>query len=179
MSFESAKRRLAAVSAAARGHERGTVARITVTSRLVKSGVAASPRLRRADGVELHDRLEEGNIMTEYAVVNPATGETVARYETFTDAQVEEALRTAAVGFGIWWSSPVAERAGMVRRAAELHRERREELAAIIVREMGKVKAPRPRRGRLRRRHHRVLRGSGGRLSPPISRSPSLARARP
>ena len=29
----------------------------------------------------------------------------------------------------------------MVRRAAELHRERREELAAIIVREMGKVKA--------------------------------------
>src|SRR6478609_7205429 len=32
----------------------------------------------------------------------------------------------------------VVERAGRVRRVAELHRERREELAALIVREMGK-----------------------------------------
>src|SRR4249920_1378527 len=79
--------------------------------------------------------------MTEYAVVNPATGETVARYDRFTDAQVEQALRTAEAGFESWRKLPVAERAGMVRRAAELHRERREELAAIIVREMGKVKA--------------------------------------
>jgi len=33
--------------------------------------------------------------MSEYAVVNPATGETVARYDSFTDAQVEQALGTA------------------------------------------------------------------------------------
>jgi len=79
--------------------------------------------------------------MNEYAVVNPATGETVARYNRFTDAQVEQTLRTAEAGFETWRKFPVAERAGMVRRAAELHRERREELAAIIVREMGKVKA--------------------------------------
>ena len=79
--------------------------------------------------------------MIEYAVVNPATGETVARYDSFTDAQVEQALSTAEAGFKTWRKLPVAERAGMVRRAAELHRERREELAAIIVREMGKVKA--------------------------------------
>ena len=79
--------------------------------------------------------------MNEYAVVNPATGETVARYDSFTDAQVEQTLGTAVAGFETWRKLPVAERAGMVRRAAELHRERREELAAIIVREMGKVKA--------------------------------------
>ncbi len=30
--------------------------------------------------------------MSEYAVVNPATGETVARYARLTDAQVEQAL---------------------------------------------------------------------------------------
>src|SRR5437762_8073834 len=76
--------------------------------------------------------------MTAYAVVNPATGETVARYDTFTDAQVEQALRAAAAGFETWRRLPVAERAGIVRRAAELHRERRMELAAVIVREMGK-----------------------------------------
>jgi succinate-semialdehyde dehydrogenase / glutarate-semialdehyde dehydrogenase len=76
--------------------------------------------------------------MSEYAVVNPATGETVARYDTFTDAQVEEALAAAAAAFETWRKVPVAERARMVRRAAELHRERRKDLAAIIVREMGK-----------------------------------------
>jgi succinate-semialdehyde dehydrogenase / glutarate-semialdehyde dehydrogenase len=37
--------------------------------------------------------------MIEYAVVNPATGETVARYDSFTDAQVEQTLRTAEAGF--------------------------------------------------------------------------------
>ena len=76
--------------------------------------------------------------MIEYAVVNPATGETVARYDSFTDAQVEEAIAAAATAFETWRKLPVAERAGMVRRAAELHRERRKELAAIIVREMAR-----------------------------------------
>ena len=76
--------------------------------------------------------------MSEYAVVNPATGETVARYDTFTDAQVEAALAKAQAAFETWRKLPVAERAGIVRRAAELHRERRKDLAAIIVREMGK-----------------------------------------
>jgi succinate-semialdehyde dehydrogenase/glutarate-semialdehyde dehydrogenase len=78
--------------------------------------------------------------VSEYAVVNPATGKTVARYDSFTDAEIEQALGTAEAGFETWRKLPVAERAGMVRRAAELHRQRREELAATIVREMGKVK---------------------------------------
>ncbi len=76
--------------------------------------------------------------MSDYAVVNPATGETVARYDQFTDAQVEDALSRAQAAFEAWRERPVAERAAIVRRAAELHRERRKELAAIITREMGK-----------------------------------------
>ena len=79
--------------------------------------------------------------MSGYAVVDPATGETVARYDSFTDAQVERALAAAEAGFETWRKIPVAERAGLLRRAAELHRKRREELAAIIVREIGRVKA--------------------------------------
>src|SRR6185503_16416090 len=77
--------------------------------------------------------------MSDYAVVNPATGETVARYDQFTDAQVEDALARAQAAFEGWRTVPVAERAAIVRRAAELHRERRKELAAIITREMGKL----------------------------------------
>src|SRR5689334_22980317 len=76
--------------------------------------------------------------MSSYAVTNPATGKTEATYDTFTDAQVEQALASAQSAFVAWRQRPVAERAALVRRAAELHRERRKELAGIITREMGK-----------------------------------------
>ncbi|MBU4464547.1 MAG: aldehyde dehydrogenase family protein, partial [Actinobacteria bacterium] len=76
--------------------------------------------------------------MTDYAVVNPATGETLATYDTFTDAQTDEAVAAAHDAYLIWGKTPVSERAALVRRAAELHRERRDHLAELIVREMGK-----------------------------------------
>ena len=56
-----------------------------------------------------------------------------------TDAELEQALAAAdAAATGWARTSSVAERAALIRRVAELHRERRDELAAIIVREMGK-----------------------------------------
>ncbi len=74
-----------------------------------------------------------------YAVVDPATGATVREYPTATDADIERALSLAAGAYRDWSKqSTVAERAALVRRVAELHNERRDELAAIIVREMGK-----------------------------------------
>ena len=77
--------------------------------------------------------------MSDYAVIDPATGETHATYPTATAEEVEHALATAdgaARGWGR--TSTPAERADLLRRAAQLHRERRDELAKIIVREMGK-----------------------------------------
>ncbi len=76
--------------------------------------------------------------MSDYAVVNPATGETLATYPTNTDEEVRDAVTAADAAYRTWRDVPVAERAALIRRAAELHRERRDELAAIIVREMGK-----------------------------------------
>jgi len=76
--------------------------------------------------------------MTDYAVVNPATGETVASYDTFTDAQIEDAVARAASAAVTWAATATADRAAVIRRIAELHRERKDELGAIIVREMGK-----------------------------------------
>ena len=74
-----------------------------------------------------------------YAVINPATGETLAEYPTMTDAEVPAVVAAADGAYRGWLrSSTPAERAAVIRRVAELHRERREELAAIIVREMGK-----------------------------------------
>ncbi|MCR2815202.1 NAD-dependent succinate-semialdehyde dehydrogenase [Microbacterium jiangjiandongii] len=77
--------------------------------------------------------------MSTYAVVNPATGETLATYPTATDIEVEEALVAADEAARGWLrESSVEERARLLRRVAELHRERRDALAEIIVREMGK-----------------------------------------
>ena len=77
--------------------------------------------------------------MTTYAVINPATGTTERVYETATDAEVESAITRAHAAYRDWSRSrSVAERAGVIRRVAQLHRERREQLADIIVREMGK-----------------------------------------
>ncbi|MBD7956163.1 NAD-dependent succinate-semialdehyde dehydrogenase [Microbacterium sp. Sa4CUA7] len=77
--------------------------------------------------------------MSTYAVVNPATGETLATYPTATADEVEAALTAAAaVAHGWLRESSTDERARLLRRVAELHRERRDDLAAIIVREMGK-----------------------------------------
>ncbi|MDQ1135947.1 succinate-semialdehyde dehydrogenase/glutarate-semialdehyde dehydrogenase [Microbacterium sp. SORGH_AS 1204] len=76
--------------------------------------------------------------MSDYAVVNPATGETIAEYDTLTDAGVQNALASAHDGYRAWSRTSPAERADALRRVADLHRERRDDLAAIIVREMGK-----------------------------------------
>jgi len=77
--------------------------------------------------------------MSDYAVINPATGETLATYPTATDAEVEAAITAADSAYRGWGrSSTAAERAELLRAVARLHRERRDELSAIIVREMGK-----------------------------------------
>jgi succinate-semialdehyde dehydrogenase/glutarate-semialdehyde dehydrogenase len=77
--------------------------------------------------------------MSEYAVTDPATGQTIRHYPTATNEQIEAAIAAAAEAGRTWArSSSVAQRAALVRRVAELHTERREDLAAVIVREMGK-----------------------------------------
>jgi succinate-semialdehyde dehydrogenase/glutarate-semialdehyde dehydrogenase len=75
---------------------------------------------------------------SEYAVVNPATGEQLATYPALSDVELEQKLAASESAYRRWREMPVTERAALVRRAAELHRERRDELAAIAVREMGK-----------------------------------------
>jgi succinate-semialdehyde dehydrogenase / glutarate-semialdehyde dehydrogenase len=77
--------------------------------------------------------------MADYAVVNPATGETVAEYPTISDDDLRDAIASADMAHADWaGSSAVEERAAMVRRVGELHIEQRQRLAEIIVREMGK-----------------------------------------
>jgi succinate-semialdehyde dehydrogenase/glutarate-semialdehyde dehydrogenase len=77
--------------------------------------------------------------MADFAVVNPATGETIKEYETISDAALKDAIAAAYRSEQEWIpTTTIAERAAMVRRVGALHSERREQLAEIIVREMGK-----------------------------------------
>ncbi len=79
---------------------------------------------------------EQGSL---YVVVDPATGEVVREYPTATDNDVETALSATTEAWNTWSkTTTVAERAALIRKVAELHYERKEELGAIIVREMGK-----------------------------------------
>ncbi|WP_158862142.1 NAD-dependent succinate-semialdehyde dehydrogenase [Leifsonia sp. AG29] len=74
-----------------------------------------------------------------YAVINPATGETVKTYDTISDADLDAAIAAADDAYRTWSkTTTVEERGALVRRVGELHIERRQELAEIIVREMGK-----------------------------------------
>jgi succinate-semialdehyde dehydrogenase / glutarate-semialdehyde dehydrogenase len=76
--------------------------------------------------------------MSDYAVVDPATGETIKTYPTIGDAELEAAIGRADAAHEAWSSTSVEDRAAAIRRVAELHTERRQELAEIIRREMGK-----------------------------------------
>ena len=74
-----------------------------------------------------------------YAVINPATGETLASYPDATPEVIEAALASAQRTYTEWSrTTTVAERAALAMRAAALFIERRKELGAIIHREMGK-----------------------------------------
>src|SRR6201987_2464692 len=78
-------------------------------------------------------------VTSMYAVVDPATGETVKEYPTIADDALRGAIGRADQAPREWSpASTVAERASLVRRVGELHSERRKELAEIIVAEMGK-----------------------------------------
>ena len=77
----------------------------------------------------------------EYAVTNPATGETLKTFDVISDDDLKAAIGRAHDVRHAWGrDTSVEERAKVIARVAELHNERKEELGAIITREMGKPK---------------------------------------
>jgi succinate-semialdehyde dehydrogenase / glutarate-semialdehyde dehydrogenase len=70
--------------------------------------------------------------------VDPATGDEVASYPAFTTAEIEAAVAAADQAQRAWRGVSLDERARRLREAARLLRERREEYATLLTREMGK-----------------------------------------
>jgi succinate-semialdehyde dehydrogenase/glutarate-semialdehyde dehydrogenase len=73
-----------------------------------------------------------------YQVTDPATGEVTETFPFATDAEIQDALSSAAGAFAEWRRRPIEERAAIVKRVAELFSERAADLAALITKEMGK-----------------------------------------
>src|SRR3954463_55433 len=73
-----------------------------------------------------------------YATVNPFTGETEKEFPYTETSEIDGIIERAHAAYQEWRNRPVADRAAVVRRAAELMGERRDGLAALITTEMGK-----------------------------------------
>ena len=71
--------------------------------------------------------------------VNPSNySEVIGRVGLMSVEQAEQAMQAASAAFPGWRRTPVRQRAGVLRKAAELMEQRRAELASWIVLEVGK-----------------------------------------
>jgi succinate-semialdehyde dehydrogenase/glutarate-semialdehyde dehydrogenase len=70
--------------------------------------------------------------------INPATGEVLARFDPFTQDEVDHALDEAQDAFVAWRERSFEERAVPMRRLAALLRERADRYGRLITLEMGK-----------------------------------------
>jgi len=74
-----------------------------------------------------------------YKVLNPATGVVEREYDSATDSEIASVLERTDAAFVSWGRLAPKERAAIIHRVADLHDERKVELAALITREMGKI----------------------------------------
>jgi succinate-semialdehyde dehydrogenase/glutarate-semialdehyde dehydrogenase len=90
--------------------------------------------------VQLHIAGEwRGSSSKESAdVLNPATGEAIGSHPMATKADLDEALAAADRGFKVWRKIGAFDRYKIMRKAAELIRERADTIAKIMTMEQGK-----------------------------------------
>src|ERR1700710_921109 len=81
---------------------------------------------------------ERTSTMTEYKVVNPATNETEREFASATDAEVQQLLQRSDQAYRSWRMTTKPDRTKVLLRVAQLYKERIDELAGLITREMGK-----------------------------------------
>ncbi|MFL5690775.1 MAG: aldehyde dehydrogenase family protein, partial [Ktedonobacteraceae bacterium] len=76
--------------------------------------------------------------MMSIKTINPATEEVLETFETYSQAQTNEALQQAHQAFLQWRTTTFAERAKYLHRIAGYLRDHKGKLAQIAVLEMGK-----------------------------------------
>src|SRR6195256_2854017 len=74
-------------------------------------------------------------------VINPATEKPLAHLPHASKADLDEALEAANGGFALGRTTSPYDRAKIMRKAADLMRERHDTIAKVMVQEQGKVYA--------------------------------------
>ena len=77
----------------------------------------------------------EGRVLP---VIDPASGETIGQVAHATQPDFDAALSSVSKGFTAWSAISAFERSKMMRRAADLLRERSDRIASLLTREQGK-----------------------------------------
>ena len=72
--------------------------------------------------------------------INPYTGKTVGEYNEYTTAEVDEIIRKVDQAFHLWKLTSFEQRSVFMKNLQAKLLEKKEELAVVIVSEMGKVK---------------------------------------
>ncbi|MGQ0658980.1 MAG: NAD-dependent succinate-semialdehyde dehydrogenase [Chromatiales bacterium] len=75
----------------------------------------------------------------QFESINPATDERIRSFPVLTNAEIDTALAETHAAHARWAATSFDRRAALMRRAAAVLRERREEFARIITLEMGKL----------------------------------------
>ena len=73
-----------------------------------------------------------------FTVVNPATGSAIGEVPLASTADLDEALQAAEQAYPLWRATAVDARAAILRKTAELLRERAEPIARLMTQEQGK-----------------------------------------
>ncbi|HEY9239465.1 MAG TPA: NAD-dependent succinate-semialdehyde dehydrogenase [Burkholderiaceae bacterium] len=71
-------------------------------------------------------------------IVNPATGQVLARLAHASPSDLDEALHAADKGFKVWRKVSAFERSKLLRKAGDIIRSRADEIAALMTQEQGK-----------------------------------------
>src|SRR3954464_15587288 len=72
-------------------------------------------------------------------VINPATEKPLAHLPHASKADLDEALEAAKKGFALWRATSAYDRAKIMRKAADLMRERHDAISKVLVQEQGKT----------------------------------------
>lgn len=99
--------------------------------------MTAYPTLKLFIGGEWIETGEAGTM----EVINPATGAAIGQCPKASKAQLDAALKAADDAFDRWSRTSGAERYAILRRAADLLRERAPDIARVVTAEMGKPRA--------------------------------------
>jgi len=86
----------------------------------------------------IHGSYVKADSNESFETINPATNKVICKVDQASMADVEKAVISAEQGFLVWSSKSAIERSRILLKAAEILRERNDELAALEVKDTGK-----------------------------------------